>query len=89
VRDALRLGPDEAFDAIAYGIRAMGWIEITIRANGRLTVRRHLVNVAADAGRRAADWLTEQGRTFSEIEILSLQGDSWSRRRYDTIRAAA
>ncbi|MBN9530450.1 MAG: helix-turn-helix transcriptional regulator [Alphaproteobacteria bacterium] len=89
VRDALRLGPDEAFDAIAYGIRAMGWIEITIRANGRLTVRRHLVNAAADAGRRAADWLAEQGRTFSEIEILSLQGDSWSRRRYDTIRAAA
>ncbi len=89
VRDALRLGPEDAFDAVAYGIRAMGWIEITIRANGRLTLRRHLINAAADAGRRTAGWLTEQARTFSEIEILSLQGDSWSRRRYDTIRAAA
>lgn len=88
VRDALRLGSEDIFDAAAYGIRAMGWIEITVRAGGRLTLRRHLVNAAPDAGRRTAAWLSEQGRAFSEIEILSLQGDNWSRRCYDTIRAA-
>lgn len=89
VRDALRLGPDDVFDAVTYGVRAMGWIEVTIRANGGLTLRRHLVTAAPEAGRRTAAWLADQGRAFAEIVILSLQGEKWSRRHYDTIRAAA
>lgn len=89
VRDALRLGPDEAFDPIAYGIRAMGWIEITVRADGRLTLRRHLITASPQAGRRAAEWLSGQSRAFTAIDIHSQQGDQWTQRRYDTIRAAA
>jgi hypothetical protein len=88
VRQSIGVRHDVGFDAPSYAFRMLGWVEISIRADGRLIVRRGC-DPSPEASARAAAWLATQARAFAAIEVHTLQGDDWSVRTYGTLRAAA
>ncbi len=88
VRSSLALDTGVTFDAVAYAVRMLGWVAVTLRPDGSVSIRRHLTQSCPEAAARIAAWLVDQGRGFTAIGIDSLQGETWTSRGYDTVRAA-
>ncbi|MBN9529701.1 MAG: helix-turn-helix transcriptional regulator [Alphaproteobacteria bacterium] len=75
-------------DWAGYAVRAMGWVQITLSADGHLLVKLSAQRAKAQAVARASAWILQPREMLAGIEILILDGDRLTSHQCDT-RAGA
>lgn len=83
------LGMPLSGNLVRYAVGVLGWIAVTIRANGRITVSHDGRRIAPLAAERVCEWLRANGGGASEIERAIHMEGQWIEARHDTAELAA
>lgn len=88
VRNSLRL-TGTGGDLAAYAMRVLGWIAMTVRADGVVVIRHDGRRVAPLAAERICEWLEDHGERVTRARRSVLIDGHWIEAQHPSAEAAA
>src|SRR5579862_1115748 len=88
VRAALKL-PSTSGDLAAYAMRVLGWVAVTTRSDGTISVRHDGRRVAPLAAERICEWLEDHADSIREVRRSVHMDGNWVEACHDSAQVAA